>query len=523
MMKKRILSLLLCVALAASLTATALAAEPRLPDVGEVVLVEEPGAEEPAQVLADAQADYVGAAEALRKGIAKGETRVYDLKEYHIPADKASLDKLYHYLKYRYGELFAFVGGSFSRSGEYLNSFAPKYALEASDYAAARDFYNRELDAIVAQVPAGATPAQKVLFIHDYLAAHYEYDYRAEPNYDAYSFLQEGKGVCQAYMLVFSALMDKLGIPVSYVESDNLNHAWNVVRLDGKWYHVDVTWDDPTIDGADILGAAQHDYFLLSDATNDARRQARGAHDKDYVCGEDYIQGKRVVTCSDKTYETGFCAAADSPAVYLAGNDSWYYLSTDAGDQGFYRWTEAEGSVRLGDYSTAYSEGVAPLVEYEGSLFFASPDAICRYEPATDTMTTLFTKPDADTAPLSGIQIENGVLSYKLRRTGEMVAFDGELLPWHDVGDGAFSYYSNFGAVGLKPGNKGQVFAAWYDSASGRMTELAEATAEAGETFGTPVVDKDLICAIFVLSTDGTLTPAQGKFVVHDVSIAPAE
>lgn len=554
-MEKRLLSLLLSMSLGLSLATAALAEEPRVaapapaPWAEEIVLTEEPSAEEPAQVLADVQPDYAGAAEALRKGIAKGVERVYDLGEYHIPipvkgsdAEKA-FQRMFRYMRYRYGELFALgTGGSYRPNNEgCISSFAPTYTLSAQEYAAAQDFYNKELDAIVAKVPDGATDVEKVLFIHDYLAAHYEYDYEHDDENkisDAYMFLREGKGVCQAYMLTFSALMDRLGIPVSYVESDSLYHVWNVVKLDGKWYHVDATWDDPAIGtkttrSTDVLGAAGHDFFLLSDETNDARRAARAEQQqienyvKDFVCGEDYIRGERVVTCSDKTYETGLYANADSPVVYVAGDDSWYYVSTDSaqdgGDGGFYRWRRgAPSAERLGDYSR-YIGGIAPLVEYEGSLFFASPEVIRRYEPDTGTMTTLLTRPDPAGDPLSGIRIDNGVLSYKLRQTDEMVAFEGELLPWHDTEGGAFSYYYNFGAVGLKLPElrKGQVLIAWYDPDSGMMKRLE--AAEVDGVYGVPVEDKDRTCAIFVLKDDGTLAPVQGKFAVHDIPAAPAE
>ncbi len=546
MMKKRILSLLLSVALAVPLAAAAPAEESRVaapapvPWTEELVLEEELWEEdEPAQVLADdAQPDYIGATEALRRGIAKGEARIYDLAQYHIPANQEGVYKLLHYATYRYGELFVFSSVDQPRkSGGYLSSFAPVYVLEEPDRAAARDFYNKELDAIVAQVPVGASDVEKVLFIHDYLAANYEYDYGFK-NYDAYSFLRDGKGVCQAYMLTFSALMDKLGIPVSYVESDILNHAWNVVKLDGKWYHVDATWDDPGIaykDASgnerivDVLGAVQHNYFLVGDETNDALRAAQAEasqiqnYEKDFVCGEDYIRGERVVTCTDKTYETGLYADADSPVVYVAGEDSWYYISTDKAAEGggLYRWTQEGGSVRLETYSRYYGSP-APLVEYEGSLFFADSEKIYRYELDTDTLTTLYENPDSENSPFNGIKVADGTLSYKLRTTGELAPCSEEILPWHDdpVG-GAFSYYYNFGAVGLKPGNKGRVFLAWYDPDSGKMTRLE--LADADGTYGVPVADKDLTCAVFVLKDDGTLVPVQDKFTVHDVPVVPAQ
>ena len=36
--------------------------------------------------------------------------------------------------------------------------------------------------------------------------------------------------------------------------ADEIDHAWNLVELDGKWYHLDATWDDPMPDqGEDAL------------------------------------------------------------------------------------------------------------------------------------------------------------------------------------------------------------------------------------------------------------------------------
>ena len=40
------------------------------------------------------------------------------------------------------------------------------------------------------------------------------------------------------------------------------SHIWNAVEIDNKWYHIDLTWDDPVVDdGKDYL---KHDYFLVT-------------------------------------------------------------------------------------------------------------------------------------------------------------------------------------------------------------------------------------------------------------------
>ena len=56
--------------------------------------------------------------------------------------------------------------------------------------------------------------------------------------------------------------MNLLGVECYYVSSELMNHGWNIIKINGEYYHVDVTWDDPVLDN---FGMVNHDYFLLSD------------------------------------------------------------------------------------------------------------------------------------------------------------------------------------------------------------------------------------------------------------------
>jgi len=101
----------------------------------------------------------------------------------------------------------------------------------------------------------------KELAIHDYITAHYEYDpeelshdenANPNPNNDnPYGMLVDGVGICKGYTYTFQLFMDMLSITCISIEGtagEKNPHAWNMVQLDGKWYCVDVTWDD-TVDG----------------------------------------------------------------------------------------------------------------------------------------------------------------------------------------------------------------------------------------------------------------------------------
>jgi len=75
-----------------------------------------------------------------------------------------------------------------------------------------------------------------------------------------------GTAVCDGYAKSFKLLMDLAGIECYRVIGDviysNEGHAWNIVKLNGEYYQVDCTWDDPDTDDNSII----YDYFLISDS-----------------------------------------------------------------------------------------------------------------------------------------------------------------------------------------------------------------------------------------------------------------
>ena len=85
----------------------------------------------------------------------------------------------------------------------------------------------------------GQSAYNKIKGAHDYITSHTAYD----ANYcNPYYVFKKGKGICMSYALAFQRILTEMKIPCIYVKGDN--HAWNMVRIDGKWYGVDVTWDD---------------------------------------------------------------------------------------------------------------------------------------------------------------------------------------------------------------------------------------------------------------------------------------
>lgn len=116
------------------------------------------------------------------------------------------------------------------------------------------------------------TEYEKVLAVHDFIINNCRYDTRVvegnplpPESYTAYGVLKLGVAVCEGYAKALKFLLDGIGIESKIVigQSKGENHAWNLVKLDDDFYHIDATWDDPvTDDGRDII---RYNFMNLND------------------------------------------------------------------------------------------------------------------------------------------------------------------------------------------------------------------------------------------------------------------
>ena len=130
---------------------------------------------------------------------------------------------------------------------------------------------------IQSYISADMSDYDKELAIHDWMIDWGSYDsdtlnhqQNAQPNPDhdnPYGFLIGKKGICLGYTSTFQLFMDMVGIPCMTVHgtaySKTQEHAWNMVSLDGEWYCVDVTWDDPTTYSS-VSRMTAHMYFNVT-------------------------------------------------------------------------------------------------------------------------------------------------------------------------------------------------------------------------------------------------------------------
>lgn len=119
------------------------------------------------------------------------------------------------------------------------------------------------LDSVVRE---GMEDIEKVLALHDYIVLHTAYD-TSYTKYSVKNTLLDGSAVCQGYADTMKLFLDVLGIEnqLIYGVAGGDHHVWNLVCLDGQWYHLDVTWDDPLLDGKDVPGEVCYEYFMVAD------------------------------------------------------------------------------------------------------------------------------------------------------------------------------------------------------------------------------------------------------------------
>ena len=124
----------------------------------------------------------------------------------------------------------------------------------------------------------------KIKVFHDHIINNTKYDdNNTLDSYTAYNLITSGISICGGYSDIISIYLNALGVKNYKITSRN--HIWNLVELDGTWYHLDATWDDPVAsDGNQYL---IHNFFMIS--TEELLKLDRLEHNFDK---ETYLEAK---------------------------------------------------------------------------------------------------------------------------------------------------------------------------------------------------------------------------------------
>lgn len=110
------------------------------------------------------------------------------------------------------------------------------------------------LDEVLSSVESSMSPADKAMAVYIYLAENTLYKESADAH-TGYDVLVNHKGVCDGLANAYALAMNTLGIPCGVVSNYSKNHSWNIVKLNGIWYFVDLT---------NGVGTGRHEGMVVS-------------------------------------------------------------------------------------------------------------------------------------------------------------------------------------------------------------------------------------------------------------------
>lgn len=147
-------------------------------------------------------------------------------------------------------------------------SISPRYLFAGEELALAKLRFSEACARLLSELTDGMSEFEIELWLHDRLAAGVIYDASGANAHNAYGALVEGVAVCEGYAEALQTLLHLAGIRSFIVLGESNNpatglsesHAWNLVRVDGEYYHVDLTWNDQS-------AWLYHAYFNVTDAT----------------------------------------------------------------------------------------------------------------------------------------------------------------------------------------------------------------------------------------------------------------
>lgn len=349
---------------------------------------------------------------------------IVDVSAYNISVDDMWTE-IYHVLN-AHPELYYVTVTS-----AYYNRFTYTASNYVFTYMGTKDTietekakFNAEVDKALAYVDsANMSDYEQALAIHDYIILNCEYD---EENYSngmssgtvhtAYGAMVDKIAVCDGYAKAYQYIMSvKLGIPCLVVTSSSMGHAWSLIQIDGKWYHTDLTWDDPVYD---CIGRVTHDFFLLSDSVI-------GDYYHEHYDWQVKDQNKQDILATSTKYDN--YSWIDISSGMFKIDDYWYYTSKEmvgnaniikdpdlsvANDETILYSIPHESNVA---WTNLQNGCLARLMPYESRLYFNTPSVIKSIAMDGTDEKTEYVPNKAANQFVYGFVIQNGNMKYAVR------------------------------------------------------------------------------------------------------------
>ncbi len=301
-------------------------------------------------------------------------------------------------------------------------SIRPEFYFDANEIPAKINTFNQKANKILAGIDSGWSDVVKARYLHDTLAQYTEYDtkyetistsdyelYRQQMRiYTSYGAIVDNNAVCEGYAMAYKYLLSRVGIESAYVQSIKKRHAWNMVNINGNYYHVDITHDDPTYD---TLGRVYHDSFLKSD--NYFNNDNNAEHDS-WVTS---------IRASDTTYDNAWWHSVCTVIYRYGGYD--YYIdqrytnsiyaaltrrNTSTGETEVLKTVKTRWYVK--GQANAFWDSAFSYIAADGTyLYYNDTSNVYRVAISGGSAEKVYTKPSSITGDIYGLTFKsNGIL-----------------------------------------------------------------------------------------------------------------
>jgi len=299
--------------------------------------------------------------------------------------------------------------------------------------------------------------ALKALTIYDIVVNEASYgdlvdendEYLADTNYSS-GVLMFGKGRCDSYTHAILYLANMIGMECYRTTSDEMNHSWNIIKIDDEYYHMDAAWFD---DGSVIPGRLTHSLFLCSDAEMIEKNHS-GWDLTEIVC-----DSERYNTNDEAFWSTVFTRVfIDGNYAYYLNGESILKRDLETGDTKIL--LKDLGTWYIWDTNWSWQTDFSGLALYDGELYYNTPYEI-RKMSTDGTNDVLVYKPDTSNGYIYGCSISDDMLQFTVRQSEiqetAIQSIPAKGLPFHDISSYQWYYssvdyvYRNGIVAGLTP------------------------------------------------------------------------
>ncbi|MCF0131661.1 MAG: hypothetical protein HUJ71_08015 [Pseudobutyrivibrio sp.] len=192
-----------------------------------------------------------------------------------LTKDADVLDTAFNCVKADYGGLFwvnGYVYNTYTQGDAIISlEFVPSYTMTKEQ----RDDIQQRIDDTVEQWMVGISftdsDYDKVKYVFETLINNVEYDTNSEDNQNIVSVFLNQRTVCQGYSDAAWYMLEELGVPCTVITGNAHGepHAWNLVKMDGNYYYMDVTWGNSRYLSTDSMEEKHVNYAYMSMTTDE--------------------------------------------------------------------------------------------------------------------------------------------------------------------------------------------------------------------------------------------------------------